>query len=84
MLKGYFSIGACILASLFAPFTNAQTPTPEQIQMFHNLPADQQQALASKYGISIPSGASSQPSSYQNPQVVEPRPIASSATEAKV
>nr|QFF90662.1 OtnA protein [Vibrio parahaemolyticus] len=52
--------------------------------MFQNLPADQQQALASKYGISIPSGASSQPSSYQNPQVVEPRPIASSATEAKV
>ncbi|ELX7524375.1 SLBB domain-containing protein [Vibrio parahaemolyticus] len=84
MLKGYFSIGACILASLFAPLTNAQTPTPEQIQMFQNLPADQQQALASKYGISIPSGASSQPSSYQNPQVVEPRPIASSATEVKV
>ncbi|MCZ6361165.1 SLBB domain-containing protein [Vibrio parahaemolyticus] len=84
MLKGYFSIGACILASLFAPLTNAQTPTPEQIQMFHNLPADQQQALASKYGISIPSGASSQPSSYQNPQVVEQRPVASSATEAKV
>ncbi|EGQ8681415.1 OtnA protein [Vibrio parahaemolyticus] len=84
MLKGYFSIGACILASLFAPFTNAQTPTPEQIQMFQNLPADQQQALASKYGISIPSGASSQPSSYQNPKVVEPRPVASSATEAKV
>ncbi len=84
MLKGYFSIGACILASLFAPFTNAQTPTPEQIQMFQNLPADQQQALASKYGVSIPSGASSQPSSYQNPQVIEQRPVASSATEAKV
>ncbi|OQK30849.1 OtnA protein [Vibrio parahaemolyticus] len=84
MLKGYFSIGACILASLFAPLTNALTPTPEQIQMFQNLPADQQQALASKYGISIPSGASSQPSSYQNPQVVEQRPVASSATEAKV
>ncbi|ELA7931722.1 SLBB domain-containing protein [Vibrio parahaemolyticus] len=84
MIKGYFSIGACILASLFAPLTNAQTPTPEQIQMFQNLPADQQQALASKYGISIPSGASSQPSSYQNPQVIEQRPVASSATEAKV
>ncbi|MBT0005778.1 SLBB domain-containing protein [Vibrio alginolyticus] len=83
MLKGYFSIGACILASLFAPLTNAQTPTPEQIQMFQNLPADQQQALASKYGISIPSGASSQPSSYQNPQVIEQRPAASSAIEAK-
>ncbi|HHY0488955.1 SLBB domain-containing protein [Vibrio parahaemolyticus] len=84
MLKGYFSIGACILASLFAPFTYAQTPTPEQIQMFQNLPADQQKALASKYGISIPSGASSQPSSYQNPQVIEQRPVASSATEVKV
>ncbi|WP_199479654.1 SLBB domain-containing protein [Vibrio harveyi] len=84
MLKGYFSIGACILASLFAPLTNAQTPTPEQIQMFQNLPTDQQQALASKYGISIPSGASSQPSSYQNPQVVEQRPVTSSATEVKV
>ncbi|PMS77870.1 OtnA protein [Vibrio parahaemolyticus] len=84
MLKGYFSIGACILASLFAPLTNAQTPTPEQIQMFQNLPADQQQALASKYGISIPSGASSQPSNYQNPQVIEQRPAVSSATEAKV
>ncbi|HHC6593288.1 TPA: SLBB domain-containing protein [Vibrio parahaemolyticus] len=84
MLKGYFSIGACILASLFAPLTIAQTPTPEQIQMFQNLPADQQQALASKYGISIPSGASSQPSNYQNPQVIEQRPPVSSATEAKV
>ncbi|MCQ9074147.1 SLBB domain-containing protein [Vibrio harveyi] len=84
MLKGYFSIGACILASLFAPLTNALTPTPEQIQMFQNLPADQQQALASKYGISIPSGASSQPSSYQNPQVIEQRPVTSSATEVKV
>ncbi|MCC9651546.1 SLBB domain-containing protein [Vibrio sp. MA64] len=84
MLKGYFSIGACILASLFAPLTNAQTPTPEQIQMFQSLPADQQQALASKYGISIPSGASSQPSNYQNPQVIEQRPAVSSATEAKV
>lgn len=84
MLKGYFSIGACILASLFAPLTNAQTPTPEQIQMFKNLPASQQKALASKYGISIPSGASSQPSSYESPQVIEQRPAASSATEAKV
>ncbi|MGR5434374.1 SLBB domain-containing protein [Vibrio owensii] len=84
MFKGYFSIGACILASLFAPFISAQTPTPEQIQMFQNLPADQQQALASKYGISIPSGTSSQASSYQNPQVIEQRPVTSSATEAKV
>lgn len=72
------------MLSIGVPLAFGQTPTAQQIEMFKNLPADQQQALASKYGISIPSGASSQPSSYQNPQVVEPRPIASSATEAKV
>ncbi|WP_045460482.1 SLBB domain-containing protein [Vibrio hyugaensis] len=81
MLKGYFSIAACVLASLFAPFSHAQTPTPEQMQMFQSLPADQQQALASKYGISLPSGSSSQPSSYQNPQVIAPRPEVSNANQ---
>ena len=50
MLKGYFSIAVCVLASMLAPYTLAQNPTPEQIQMFKSLPADQQQALASKYG----------------------------------
>ncbi|BDR14777.1 SLBB domain-containing protein [Vibrio sp. STUT-A11] len=74
MLKGYFSIAICVLASMFAPYTLAQNPTPEQIQMFKSLPADQQQALASKYGISVPS-ASSQSTTYQSPQVVEPRPL---------
>ncbi|WP_423252233.1 SLBB domain-containing protein [Vibrio vulnificus] len=73
-----------MMLSIGVPLAFGQTPTAQQIEMFKNLPADQQQALASKYGISIPSGASSQPSSYQNPQVVEQRPIASSATEAKV
>lgn len=72
MLKGYFSIAVCVLASMLAPYTLAQNPTPEQIQMFKSLPASQQQALASKYGISIPS-ESSQPDTYQNPQVIEPR-----------
>lgn len=81
MLKGYFSIAACVLASVFAPFSHAQTPTPEQMQMFQSLPADQQQALASKYGISLPSGSSSQPSSYQNPQVIDPRPEVSNANQ---
>ncbi|MHA2716219.1 SLBB domain-containing protein [Vibrio owensii] len=81
MLKGYFSIAACVLASLFAPLGHAQTPTPEQMQMFQSLPADQQQALASKYGISLPSGSSSQPSSYQNPQVINPRPEVSNANQ---
>ncbi|CAE6881143.1 Periplasmic protein involved in polysaccharide export [Vibrio sp. B1FIG11] len=81
MLKGYFSIAACVLASVFAPFSHAQTPTPEQMQMFQSLPADQQQALASKYGISLPSGSSSQPSNYQNSQVIDPRPKVSKANQ---
>ncbi|WP_404971994.1 SLBB domain-containing protein [Vibrio campbellii] len=81
MFKGYFSIAACVMASVFASFSHAQTPTPEQVQMFQSLPADQQQALASKYGISLPSGSSSQPSSYQNPQVIDPRPEMSNANQ---
>lgn len=81
MFKGYFSIAACVLASLFAPLSHAQTPTPEQMQMFQSLPADQQQALASKYGISIPSGSSSQPSNYHNPQVIAPRPEVSNSNQ---
>lgn len=81
MFKGCFSIAVCVLASLLAPFSHAQTPTPEQMQMFQNLPADQQQALASKYGVSVPSGSSSQPSSYQNPQVIDPRPEVSKANQ---
>ncbi|WP_434527776.1 SLBB domain-containing protein [Vibrio sp. K4] len=81
MFKGYVSIAACLLASVFAPFSHAQTPTPEQMQMFQSLPADQQQALASKYGVSLPSGSSSQPSSYQNPQVIDPRPEVSNANQ---
>ena len=51
------------------------------MQMFQSLPADQQQALASKYGITLPSGSSSAPSSYQNPQVMNPRPEVSSADQ---
>lgn len=81
MFKGYVSIAACLLASVFAPFSHAQTPTPEQMQMFQSLPADQQQALASKYGVSLPSGSSSQPSSYKNPQVIDPRPEMSNANQ---
>ncbi|MHC0046091.1 SLBB domain-containing protein [Vibrio campbellii] len=81
MFKGCFSIAACVLASLLAPFSYAQTPTPEQMQMFQSLPADQQQALASKYGVTLPSGSSSQPSSYQNPQVIAPRLEVSNANQ---
>ncbi len=72
MLKGYFSIAVCVLAGMFAPYTLAQNPTPEQIQMFKNLPADQQKALASQYGVSIPS-TSTQTTSYQTPKVMEAR-----------
>ncbi|MGR5134790.1 SLBB domain-containing protein [Vibrio alfacsensis] len=80
MLKGTLSIAVFALASLFASHTLAQNPTPEQIQMFQSLPAAQQQALASKYGISIPS-ASSQSSNYENPQVIEPRPEQNAASQ---
>ncbi|ARP01906.1 hypothetical protein K04M1_02060 [Vibrio alginolyticus] len=69
---------------MFASYSTAQTPTPEQIKMFQNLPADQQQALASKYGFSIPSGSSSQSTSYSNPQVIQPRTQLSGASSNEV
>ncbi|PFG45485.1 protein involved in polysaccharide export with SLBB domain [Vibrio sp. ES.051] len=84
MFKGYLSVAVGVLASLFTPLTYAQSPTPEQVQMFQNLPADQQQALASKYGFSIPSGSSSQSASYKNPQVIQPREQASDAASSDV
>ncbi|ENO8973321.1 SLBB domain-containing protein [Vibrio parahaemolyticus] len=84
MFKGYFSIAAFILASMFASYSMAQTPTPEQIKMFQNLPADQQQALASKYGFSIPSSSSSNKSPYENPQVIKPRAESSGAVSSNI
>ena len=84
MFKGYFSIAAFILASTFASYSMAQTPTPEQIKMFQNLPADQQQALASKYGLSIPSSSSSNKSPYENPQVIKPRSESSGTISSNV
>ncbi|ELB2766825.1 MULTISPECIES: SLBB domain-containing protein [Vibrio] len=84
MFKGYFSIAAFILASTFASYSMAQTPTPEQMKMFQNLPADQQKALASKYGFSIPSSSSSNKSPYENPQVIQPRTEASSAVSSNI
>ncbi|MCV5870648.1 hypothetical protein OFN61_35910, partial [Escherichia coli] len=62
----------------------AQTPTPEQIKMFQNLPADQQQALASKYGFSSPSSSSSNKSPYENPQVIKPRAESSGAVSSNI
>ncbi|MCR9497727.1 SLBB domain-containing protein [Vibrio alginolyticus] len=84
MFKGYFSVAAFILASTFASYSMAQTPTPEQIKMFQNLPADQQQALASKYGISVPSNSSSNKSPYENPQVIKPRAESSGAVSSNI
>ncbi|ANP66403.1 MULTISPECIES: SLBB domain-containing protein [Vibrio] len=84
MFKGYFSIAAFILASTFASYSMAQTPTPEQMKMFQNLPADQQQALASKYGFSIPSSSSSSKSPYENPQVIKPRAESSGAVSSNI
>ncbi|NTU35359.1 SLBB domain-containing protein, partial [Vibrio diabolicus] len=84
MFKGYFSIAAFILASTFASYSMAQTPTPEQMKMFQNLPADQQQALASKYGFSIPSSLSSNKSPYENPQVIKPRAESSGAVSSNI
>ncbi|MFH4401999.1 SLBB domain-containing protein [Vibrio diabolicus] len=84
MFKGYFSIAAFILASTFASYSMAQTPTPEQMKMFQNLPVDQQQALASKYGFSIPSSSSSNKSPYENPQVIKPRAESSGAVSSNI
>ncbi|HHX8484693.1 TPA: SLBB domain-containing protein [Vibrio diabolicus] len=84
MFKGFLSVAAFILACTFASYSMAQTPTPEQIKMFQNLPADQQQALASKYGFSIPSSSSSNKSPYENPQVIKPRAKASGALSSNI
>lgn len=74
MHKGYYSLAVGVMASLFVSAGHAApTPTSAQLQMFKNLPADQQQALASQYGVSLPSISSQQSTSYSNPQVIETR-----------
>ncbi|EKO3777310.1 SLBB domain-containing protein [Vibrio metschnikovii] len=55
MFHGRFIFFSSLLLSLFAVSSHAQSPTPEQLRMFQNLPADQQQALARQYGITLPS-----------------------------
>lgn len=42
--------------AMVATSAHAMNPTPEQLQMFQSLPPEQQQALASKYGITLPTG----------------------------
>ncbi|WP_217514202.1 SLBB domain-containing protein [Vibrio metschnikovii] len=55
MFHGRFTFFSSLLLSLCAFSSYAQSPTPEQLRMFQNLPADQQQALARQYGITLPS-----------------------------
>lgn len=83
MHKGYYSLAVGVMASLFVSAGHAApTPTPAQLQMFKNLPADQQQALASQYGVSIPSDGQ-QATSYSNPQVIEARDTTSHSETKK-
>ncbi|WP_417870494.1 SLBB domain-containing protein [Vibrio furnissii] len=83
MHKGYYSLAVGVMASLFVSAGHAApTPTPAQLQMFKNLPADQQQALASQYGVSIPSGGQ-QATSYNSPQVIEERDTTSHSETKK-
>lgn len=81
MYKGIYRIALGMLLSAISASSLAQSPTPQQLEMFKNLPAEQQQALAKQYGIALPSSASSQPSTYNAPNVIQPRPAA--ASEAK-
>ncbi|GHY95958.1 polysaccharide biosynthesis/export family protein [Vibrio cholerae] len=62
----------CLLVCFSVPVAVSQTPTPEQIEMFKKLPLEQQQALASKYGISFPNSVNNS-ISYENPRVIMPR-----------
>jgi len=53
----------------------AQQPTQAQIQMFQNLPAAQQKALAKQYGYTLPSTSNSSQNDQQltNPTILTPR-----------
>ncbi|MGR5094943.1 SLBB domain-containing protein [Vibrio maritimus] len=60
------------IALLFSSSTLAQTPTPQQMEMFKSLPASQQQALAAQYGVTLPTSTGTT-EQFQNPQVMNPR-----------
>ncbi|EOU2519066.1 SLBB domain-containing protein [Vibrio cholerae] len=74
MFKGRFTFLAPLLLSLFTTLSFAQSPTPEQVRMFQNLPADQQQALAQQYGISLPSSTSNHSQPLPTAEINSPRP----------
>lgn len=72
------------LCFLFAAQVQAQTPTQQQMEFFKSLPADQQQALAAQYGITLPSAISSaNTQSYQEVSVVSPRQTTELEDESK-
>ncbi len=70
-LKQWLVASVCMTAA-FTMSVNAQTPTPQQMEMFKSLPASQQQALAAQYGITLPS-SSRTTEQYQNPQLMNER-----------
>lgn len=70
-LKQWLVASVCMTAA-FTMSVNAQTPTPQQMEMFKSLPASQQQALAAQYGITLPS-SSGTTEQYQNPQLMNER-----------
>lgn len=70
-LKQWLIASVCMTAAFTVP-VNAQTPTPQQMEMFKSLPASQQQALAAQYGITLPS-SSGTTEQYQNPQLMNER-----------
>ncbi len=73
-------LGVIASVGLQATALAAPTPTPEQIEQFKQLPADQQQALAKQFGVDMATvkaatGGASAPTAEQAP----PPPIAPSA-----
>lgn len=70
-LKQWLVASVCMTAAFTMP-VNAQTPTPQQMEMFKSLPASQQHALAAQYGITLPS-SSGTTEQYQNPQLMNER-----------
>ncbi|EOD81604.1 Capsule polysaccharide export protein [Grimontia indica] len=75
-------IGAVLVSSLLPFAVAAQAPTAAQLEMFKSLPADQQQALAKQYGISLPTGGQAA-QTFETTDVVAPRPVADQKTQSK-
>ncbi|MGC9423759.1 SLBB domain-containing protein, partial [Vibrio sp.] len=74
MFDRRFTFFSSLLLSLCAFSAYAQSPTPEQLRMFQNLPADQQAALAQQYGISLPKTGSNASQPLPMAEINTPRP----------